>query len=384
MSPSPSPFMARALELARAVAGRTSPNPAVGAVIVRDGRIVGEGAYAGPGTPHAEIVALQAAGDMAAGADAYVTLEPCAHDVSSETGQPRTSCSRALVESRVARVVFSMLDPDPRTAGRGQERLRSAGIAVEAGDGEAESARLLEGYTKHRRTGRPFVIVKFAASIDGKIAAASGDSRWVSGPATLAWAHEMRTRIDAIMVGVSTVLIDNPLLTARPGGVEADRQPLRVVLDSRGRTPESAAVLKGAARTLIVTTPAAEAAWRASVQERGAEVLELPADARGRVALPAVLDELGNRGVLTLLVEGGGVLNGSFFDQRLVDKVHAVIAPMVIGAAAAPGAVAGRGAQRMREATRLRDITVERLGDDVLISGYPVYADGGAAAGDKL
>jgi diaminohydroxyphosphoribosylaminopyrimidine deaminase/5-amino-6-(5-phosphoribosylamino)uracil reductase len=379
MSRPPSPFMARALELARAVAGRTSPNPAVGAVVVREGRIVGEGAYGGPGTPHAEVAALQAAGDMAVGADVYVTLEPCAHDVSSETGQPRLSCSRALVEARVARVVFSMLDPDPRTAGLGRERLLAAGIAVEAGDGEAESAKVLEAYVKHRRTGRPFVIVKFAASVDGKIAAASGDSRWVSGPATLAWAHEMRTRIDAIMVGVSTVLVDNPQLTARPGGVAAQRQPLRVVLDSRGRTPANAAVLAGGARTLVLTTAAAGAAWRASVQGRGAEVLDLPADPGGRVSLPAVLDELGRRGVLTLLVEGGGVLNGSFFDQRLVDKVHAVIAPMVIGAAAAPEAVAGRGAQRMADATRLRDITVERLGDDVLVSGYPVYAGGDVA-----
>ena len=175
------------------------------------------------------------------------------------------------------------------------------------------------------------------------------------------------------MVGVSTVVIDNPQLTARPGGVEAERQPLRVVVDSRGRTPAGASVLAGAAKTLIATTPASGRDWRAEMAEEGAEVLELAADGTGRVSLPDLLDELGRRGVLVLLVEGGGVLHGSFFDQRLVDKVHAVIAPMIVGASKAPGAVEGRGAERMRDAVRLRDVTLERLGEDALFTGYPVW-----------
>ncbi len=232
-------------------------------------------------------------------------------------------------------------------------------------------------YIKHRRTGLPFVIVKYAATLDGKIAAATGDSRWVSGPDTLAWAHAMRPHIDAIMVGVSTVVIDDPQLTARPGGVDAAHQPLRIVADSSGRTPEAAKVLTGPARTLIATTAASSAGWRETMAAAGAEVIVLPA-ADGRVSLPDLLDDLGRRGVLTLLVEGGGVLHGSFFDQRLVDKVHAVIAPIIVGASKAPGAVEGRGAERMRDAVRLRDLTVERLGDDILVTGYPVYPESDA------
>ncbi|HXH22505.1 MAG TPA: bifunctional diaminohydroxyphosphoribosylaminopyrimidine deaminase/5-amino-6-(5-phosphoribosylamino)uracil reductase RibD [Dehalococcoidia bacterium] len=373
MNTTTSPFMRRALELADAAVGRTAPNPPVGAVVVRDGVIVGEGAYCGPGTPHAEIAALLAAGEAARGASVYVTLEPCAHDVSSETGSPRLSCSRALIEAGVARVVFALVDPDPRTSGAGRDALVAAGVAVETGDGAAESSRILEGYLKHRTTGRPFVVAKFVASLDGKIAAASGDSRWVSGPATLIWAHALRTRIDAIMVGVSTVLIDNPQLTARPGGVEAERQPLRVVVDSSGRTPAEARVLAPPARTLVATTTAAPSTWRSSVGRENVEVVELQSAPDGRVSLPHLLDELGRRGILTLLVEGGGVLLGSFFDQRLVDKLHAVIAPKIIGAASAAGPVAGVGADRMADAITMRDLIVDRLGDDVLITGYPLY-----------
>lgn len=362
-----SPFMARALELARGAVGRTSPNPPVGAVVVRQGRIVGEGATEPPGGPHAEVVALREAGQLARGATIYVTLEPCSH-------YGRTPpCAGALIEAGVAKVVFSLLDPDQKVDGKGEEMLRAAGVETERGNGEEESSKVLEGFLKHRKTGRPLVVVKYAASLDGKIAAASGDSRWLSGPATRAWAHEMRTHIDAIMVGVSTVLIDNPQLTARPEGVEAERQPLRVVVDSRGRTPPQAGVLGPEAKTLLATTAAAPAEWRLAVSERGAEVVELPAGPDRRVSLPHLLDELGRRGVLILLVEGGGVLHGSFFDQRLVDKLHAVIAPMVIGASRAPAAVEGQGAERMRDAVRLRDITVERLGEDVLVTGYPVF-----------
>jgi diaminohydroxyphosphoribosylaminopyrimidine deaminase/5-amino-6-(5-phosphoribosylamino)uracil reductase len=365
--------MKRALELADAAVPASGPNPAVGAVVVRDGATVGEGAYGGPGTLHAETAALKAAGAAARGATVYCTLEPCAHDVSAETGLARLSCTRALIDAGVARVVFSLVDPDPRTAGAGRDALVAAGIEVEAGDGEAESARILEGYIKQRTTGRPLVVAKFVASLDGKIAAASGDSRWVSGPGTLAWAHQMRTRISAIMVGVSTVLIDNPQLTARPGGEDAERQPLRVVVDSRGRTPAGARVLEPPARTLIATTSAAPAAWRASVERENVEVALFAAGADGRVSLPHLLADLGRRGVLTLLVEGGGVLLGSFFDQRLVDKLHAVIAPKIIGAASAAGPVAGAGADRMADAITMRDVLVQRLGDDVLVTAYPMY-----------
>jgi len=360
----PGPWMARALELAREQAGRTSPNPSVGAVVVRDGRIVGEGRYEGPGTLHGEAAALVAAGEAARGATLYVTLEPCCHQ-----GQT-PPCTEAVIAAGVGEVHCSHFDPDARVSGQGRARLESAGVRVVVGEGEAEARRINEGYIKHRTTGLAFVIAKFAASLDGKIAATSGDSRWVSGPETRAWSHELRTRIDAIAVGSNTVLVDDPQLTARPGGQPAQRQPLRVVVDSRGRTPRDAKALQCGVRTLVATTERSLAEWRAALQEAGARVAVLPLDGDGRVDLAALLALLGKSDVLTLLVEGGGVLLGSFFDQRLVDKVHAVIAPMVIGGVEAPSAVAGRGAARMADALRLREVTVERLGSDLLVTGY--------------
>jgi diaminohydroxyphosphoribosylaminopyrimidine deaminase/5-amino-6-(5-phosphoribosylamino)uracil reductase len=362
-------FMQRALELARAAMGATSPNPTVGAVIVRDGEIVGEGFTQPPPGDHAEVVALKQADKSARGAALYVTLEPCPH-----VGRT-PPCADAIIEAGIAEVHYAMADPDPQVDGRGHRKLEDAGIAVHAGEGDAEARRINEAFIKHRAKGTPFVIAKFAASLDGRIAAASGDSRWVSGPQSRDWAHDLRTKVDAILVGSSTVVIDDPLLTARPGDQDAERQPLRVVVDSRGRTPPMARVLTGPARTLVATVeraPSASGGWRASLRAAGAEILNFPA-VDGRVDLLALLRELAGRDVLSLLVEGGGVMLGGFFDRGLVDKVHAVIAPMIIGAEDAPAAVAGQGAYRMADALRLRDITVERLGDDLLVTGYPDY-----------
>ncbi len=362
-------YMQRALELARAALGTTSPNPTVGAVIVRDGEIVGEGATQTPPGPHAEAVALRQAGERARGATMYVTLEPCPH-------QGRTPpCADAIIEAGVAEVRYAMADPDPLVDGGGHHKLEQAAVRVHAGEGEAEARRINEAFIKHRTRGLPFVIAKFAASLDGRIAAASGDSRWVSGPKTRQWSHELRSRIDAILVGSSTVVIDDPLLTARPGARDAKRQPLRIVVDSRGRTPPMARVLSGPAPTLIATLERAPEHWRAALRATGAEVLSFPEDGE-HVDLGALLRELAERDVLSLLVEGGGVILGAFFDRGLVDKVHAVIAPMIIGAGDAPAAVAGRGAYRMADALRLRDITVERLGEDLLVTGYPQYPEG--------
>jgi diaminohydroxyphosphoribosylaminopyrimidine deaminase/5-amino-6-(5-phosphoribosylamino)uracil reductase len=361
--------MQRALALAEQALGNVSPNPAVGAVVVKDGRVVGEGYTQPPGGNHAEIEALRVAGEAARDSTVYVTLEPCSH-------YGRTPpCVDALTGAGVARVVCAIIDPDESVSGRGKAALEAAGIAVEVGDGSEAATKQLEAYIKHRRTGLPFVTVKYAASLDGRISAASGDSRWVSGPETREWAHANRTKIDAILQGASTIVIDDPQLTARPDGVEAERQPLRVVVDSTGRISTDRKVLQGSAKTLIATTERSSEAWRQQMQSAGAEVLVLAPDADGRVPLRALLEELGRRGVLSLLVEGGGVLHGSFFDQRLVDKVTAVLAPMIVGAANAATAVAGRGAQYMREAVRLREMTVERLGDDVLVTGYPVWPD---------
>jgi diaminohydroxyphosphoribosylaminopyrimidine deaminase/5-amino-6-(5-phosphoribosylamino)uracil reductase len=365
----PSIWMQRAIALAWQAYGNVSPNPHVGCVVVRGGSVAGEGYTQPPGGAHAEIVALQQAGAAARGATAYVTLEPCSH-------HGRTPpCTDALIAAGVSRVVFAIEDPDTQVAGSGRLALQAVGIAVEEGDGAAEVSRQLEAYVKHRRSGLPFVIVKYVASLDGRIAAASGDSRWVSGPDTLRWAHENRSKVDAIAQGVTTIIVDDPQLTARPGGVEAARQPLRVVLDSDGRTPPTAKVLTGPAKTMIATTERSPWSWRDSMFMRKAEVAVFDEDAAGRVRLDQLLAELGKRGILTLLVEGGGVLHGSFFDQRQVDKVTAVLAPKIIGARDAASAVAGRGAQRMSDAVLLREMTVERLGQDILVTGYPVYPD---------
>ena len=361
--------MQRALELARTAFGSTSPNPAVGAVFVKNGIVSGEGYTRPPGGPHAEVVALAEAGERARGATVYVTLEPCSH-------YGRTPpCVDALIAAGVSKVVFALEDPDEKVSGRGKAALESAGIEVQVGDGAEESSRLLEAYVKHRRTGLPFVVVKYAATLDGRIGTTSGDSRWVSGPETLAWAHENRQYLDAMLVGASTIVVDDSQLTARPAGVLAAHQPLRVVVDSAGRVPTTAKVLQGPSKTLIATTRRSTEPWRRSMQDAGAEVLVLPAGADGRVPLLGLLEELGRRGIVLLLCEGGGVLHGSLFDQRLVDKITAIIAPMIVGSNDAPSAVAGTGAAYMRDAVRLRDVTVERLGEDILVTGYPVWPE---------
>lgn len=378
MTPGP---MQRALDLARDAEQVVSPNPIVGAVIVSPaGDTVGEGVTQPPPGAHAEVVALAQAGARARGATVYVTLEP--HSFQGRT----PPCTGALIEAGIAEVHYAVADPDPRTNGEGHRQLEAAGVRVIAGEGEAEARRINEAFFKHRTTGLPFVIAKFAASLDGRIAAASGDSRWVSGPETRAWAHRMRPRIDAILVGSETVVVDDPQLTARPEGVDNPRQPLRIVVDSRGRIPATSHVLAGGSPTLVATTDQSTADWRASIEATGAEVLvfpSVPAKAgihggggggnAAHVDLLALCEELGKRDILTLLVEGGGVILGGFFDAGLVDKVHAIIAPIIVGAADAPTAVSGQGADRMADALRLRDITVDRLGEDILVTGYPTY-----------
>ncbi len=366
----PSEFMRAALDESRAALGHTSPNPAVGAVVVRDGRIVGGGRTQPPGQAHAEVMALLEAGDLARGAEVYVTLEPCSH-------HGRTPpCTDALIAAGVAAVHYAIEDPDRRVSGAGAAALRAAGIATTEGDGAAEAARVNEAFLKHRRTGLPFVIAKFAASLDGRIAAASGDARWISGEEARDWAHDLRTVVDAIMVGSGTVFADDPSLTARPGGRLARVQPLRVVVDGLGRLPGAAQVFDEDAPTLVATTEASPLAWREMLAARDVEVAVLPAAPDGRhVDLEALLRLLGEHDILSVLVEGGGELLGACFDQRYVDRLYAVIAPVIIGATAAPAAVAGQGAEMMREAPRLRDVTMTQLGEDVLFDGVPVWPD---------
>lgn len=347
-------WMARAIELARQADFRTSPNPMVGAVVLdAGGALAGEGYHRRAGMPHAEQEALDAAGERARGGTLYVNLEPCSH------AHRDPSCAQAVVSAGVRRVVISMLDPDPRVHGDGIKMLEAAGVETAVGVLSDQARRLNEFYVKHRLTGRPFVTAKFAMSLDGKIATRTGESRWISGAESRAHGHLLRHAHDAILVGIGTVLADDPQLTARVDGLEA-RQPLRVVLDSRLRTPPNAKVV--GSNTLIATTCAGKVGH--------AETLVLPGTDDGRVGLGPLLDELGRRGILSLLVEGGAEVHASFFAEGLVDKVQVYIAPIVVGGRDAPGPIGGNGAPLLRDAIRLTGLDTTRIGDDLSITGY--------------
>jgi diaminohydroxyphosphoribosylaminopyrimidine deaminase / 5-amino-6-(5-phosphoribosylamino)uracil reductase len=359
-------YMREALTLAAQGAGTTSPNPMVGAVVVASGRIVGRGYHPKPGEPHAEIFALREAGALARGATLYTTLEPCAH--TGRTGP----CTEAIVAAGIRRVVAAMVDPDAQVRGAGLARLREAGVDTAVGAGEPEARRLNEAYIKHRTTGLPFVTAKWAMTLDGRIATRTGDSRWISNDASRAHAHRIRAASDAVLVGVGTVLRDDPALTARTGGAapgrEPARRPRRVVLDSRLRTPRDARVLaRDGIPVIVATTRASSPDARRALEERGVEVLVCDG-AHERVDLPRLLLELGARGVLTLLVEGGAAVHGAFMEAGLVDKVLAYVAPAVVGGG--PGPSAGAGVAAMADARRLRPIDVRRFGGDVLIEAY--------------
>lgn len=347
-------WSARALELAAKADFRTSPNPMVGAVVLdKEGRVAGEGYHKAKGQPHAEEEALKQAGDRARGGTLYVNLEPCTH------AHREPCCADAVIESGIYRVVISMADPDERMRGAGVKALDNAGVRTTVGVHQQRADRLNEFYSKHRLTGRPFVTVKFATSLDGKIATRTGESRWISGEESRRHSHRLRHQHDAILVGINTIVADDPELTARLDGQDP-RQPLRIVLDSNLRIRQSARVV--GANTLIATTKPGRVGL--------AESLKLPATSAGRVSLPDLLDELGRRNILSLLVEGGGEVHAAFFSESLVDKVYAYIAPKLIGGREAPGPLGGEGIAHLSEAMGLTDMDVTRLGDDVLISGY--------------
>jgi diaminohydroxyphosphoribosylaminopyrimidine deaminase/5-amino-6-(5-phosphoribosylamino)uracil reductase len=357
--------MRRALELAARADHLTSPNPMVGAVILdASGDPAGEGFHARAGEAHAERIALQRAGTRARGGTLYVTLEPCSHQGLTPP------CADAVIAAGISRVVVAMEDPDPRVAGSGLTRLKGAGITVELGLEEEAARRLNRFYVKQRTTGLPWVTVRFAASLDGKIATSTGESRWITSEAARLESHRLRQRHDAILVGAGTVAADDPELTNRLP--EAARQPLRVVVDSTLRVPPTAKVLAGQAiaPTLVVTTQRADQQAVAALRATGVEVVAVPAAGSGqRVSLEHVLRLLGNRALLSVLVEGGAEINGAFFDSHLVDGVVAFLAPVIIGGTSAPGAIGGLGAQRLTDAFRLSNVQVTPIGDDLMVSG---------------
>lgn len=365
---SPAEVMRRAIELARRGEGQVEPNPQVGAVLVNDElELIAEGWHARFGGPHAEAVALQQAGERARGATLFVTLEPCAHFGKTPP------CASAVIAAGVKRVIVGIEDPYPQVAGKGLERLRAAGIEVEVGLLANEVQQLTAPFLKRVATGRPYVHAKWAMSLDGKIAAHTGSSRWISNESSRAIVHRLRARMDAILVGIETVLQDDPLLT--PRDVPAiNRKLTRIVLDTHGRLPLNCKLGLTARETpvLVIAGEQAPDANVDALQNAGVEVVRIPAaedDPNGRPDLSLVLDELGRRSITNLLVEGGMTVSGTFFDQGLVDFVHVFIAPKLIGGSSAPSAVGGIGLPEPPALPSIASPSVEILDGDIYISG---------------
>ncbi len=354
-------FMRQALDLAERGIGRTSPNPMVGSVVVRDGVVVGRGYYREYGGPHAEPQALCEAGDQARGADLYVTLEPCCHQGSTPP------CTDAIIESGIARIHVAMTDPDQRVSGEGIERLRASGITVETGLLEEEARELNVAYVHHRQTGRPFVLLKLAQTLDGRIATRNGRSQWITGESARKRVHQMRSRADAVLVGVDTVLADDPRLTVRH--VDG-RQPRRIVLDSRARTPVDAHILNSDAPTTVCVSDAAPADRIDGLKRAGAEVLVVSCG-DGYIPVEPLKSELGKAGIVTLMVEGGSRVTTSFLRERAVDRIACFVAPRILGAGIS--SVADLELDDLSQAIDLRDARVEQLGDDFLITGTPDF-----------
>lgn len=353
-------MMREALRLARRGREGASPNPLVGAVVVRHGTIVGRGWHRRCGGPHAEIAALDESGKQARGSDLYVTLEPCGH-------QGRTPpCADAIVEAGVGRVFYAITDPNPQTRGRGPRKLRRLGIPTHRGLLEDEARELNLPYFYWRRTGLPWVILKWAMSLDGKIATAHGDSRWISGEASRRYVHSIRRRVDAVLVGTETFLRDDPNLLPRP---RRGRTPSRVVLDRRGRLPLDLQVFQdGEDGRIYATTARVGRRRREAVEKLGLDVLELP-ERDGGIDLKRLLAALGSRDVSQLLVEGGGKLHGALLDAGLAHEVIVFVAPKIIGGAEAPVPVGGQGVDGIASAPVLRLLRSRRLGQDLVWEG---------------
>ena len=353
-------FMREALRIARNAEGRTSPNPLVGAVIVRDGKIIAEGWHRQAGTPHAEIHALNMAGELARDATLYVTLEPCSHFGRTPP------CARAIVDAGIKKVFAAMTDPNPKVAGRGVEILRTAGIEVEVGLLEDEARRLNEVFIKWVTEKIPFVTLKFACSLDGKIATVGGESQWISCEASRKFSHRLRDVNDGILVGIGTVLADNPSLTTR---LVDGKNPARIIVDSNARTPLDAKVVTdGQARTFIAVTTNAPSEKISALKNRGVEIIT--AGDGARVDLKILLRELAAREITSVLVEGGGTINFAMLSAGLVDKIFAFVAPKILGGKNSLSAIAGEGFAKLTDAVALENFSAEKIGDDFLLSGY--------------
>ena len=352
-------FMREALRIAKNAQGRTSPNPLVGAVIVKDGRIIAEGWHRKAGTPHAEIHALNMAGELAKNSTMYVTLEPCSHFGRTPP------CANKIVDAGIKKVVIAMQDPNPLVAGRGVEILRAAGIEVEVGILEEDARRLNEVFLKYITKKIPFVTAKFACSLDGKIATFSGQSQWISCEESRKFVHKMRDINDGIMVGIGTVLADNPSLTTR---LDGGKNPVRIIADSFARLPLDSKILyDGAAKNIIAVTENAPAEKVSKLKKLGAEIIVAGSF---QVNLKTLMNELAKREITSVLLEGGGTLNFSMFRAGLIDKVFAFVAPKIIGGIDALTPVEGGGVEKLSDAVQLENLTAEKIGSDILICGY--------------
>ncbi|MGO8989320.1 MAG: bifunctional diaminohydroxyphosphoribosylaminopyrimidine deaminase/5-amino-6-(5-phosphoribosylamino)uracil reductase RibD [bacterium] len=354
-------WMRKALRLAEKGRGRTSPNPLVGAILVKNGNVVGEGYHARAGEAHAEIIALQRAREQAKGATLYINLEPCTHYGKTPP------CAPQVIEAGVKSVTIGVEDPNPLVKGKGIETLKKAGLSVRVGILEKECRKLNEAFCKYITAKEPFVILKVAATLDGKIATREGNSKWISGETSRRFVHKLRDQVDGVLVGIGTILGDDPLLTAR---IKGGRDPYRIVLDSQLKVPEEAKVFGDSpTKVIIVATESAPKDKIERLGKRGVRILTLESKG-GRIDLKSCLSKLGEIGMVSLMVEGGNRVNGSFLDEGLIDKLLLFLSPKLIGDPHAPGIFGGRGVSKLQEAIPLKEIKARRIGEDILLEGY--------------
>ncbi len=360
-------FMKLVLALAKKGEGYTSPNPMVGALIVKNGQIVGRGYHAHPGAPHAEVCAIKDAGEKARHGTLYVNLEPCAH-----TNKKTPPCAPAIIKNKLSRVVIGIKDPNPLVNGRGMRALKKAGIQVVCGVMEKQARELNKVYIKHITTKLPFVTVKYAMSIDGKIATGTGDSKWISNDKSRRFVHKLRSISDAVLVGVNTVIKDNPRLTPRQGSI-TDKIPIRIILDSGARIPMKSRVLDRSrpVPTIVAVTKKASKSNVEKLKRIGTEIICCKTDKNKMVNIQDLLVRLGKKGIASILVEGGSRVISSFIEERAVDKIYAFICPKIIGGKTALVPFWNKGVSKIKGAVSLKDIKVRRFKDDIMIEGYP-------------